>query len=211
VALQPDGHTARFTPTANFFGAAGFTYTVTDSGDPAGTPGNARSNAATVAVAVAPVNDAPTFSTSSSAYTPEDAGPQSRPGFASGITAGPANESAQGLAFTTAVTGMTGSLTFTQAPQVAADGTLTFTAATGTSGTATVRVTLTDNGPGTSPDVNATVRVFTLFVGTVNNAPVFTAGGARPSPRTPARRRLTGRPASPQDRPTRPASRSPSW
>lgn len=33
VILQPDGHTARFTPLSGFVGAASFTYTVTDTGD----------------------------------------------------------------------------------------------------------------------------------------------------------------------------------
>ncbi|MES2674074.1 MAG: retention module-containing protein [Pseudomonadota bacterium] len=48
--LNPDG-TVTFTPNANFNGAADFSYTVTD--------GNLVSNAATVSLVVAPVNDAP--------------------------------------------------------------------------------------------------------------------------------------------------------
>ncbi|MFO0796528.1 MAG: tandem-95 repeat protein [Gemmataceae bacterium] len=177
VALRPDGHTARFTPAADYFGATSFTYTVTDTGDPAGTPGNVRATSATVSVAVAPVNDAPTFTTASVLNVLESAGPQARPGFATGIAAGPANEAAQGLTFTTVVTALTGTLAFDQAPQLATDGTLTFATAAGTRGTATVRVTLTDDGPGTAPDANATVRTFTISVGGVNDAPEFTAGG----------------------------------
>ncbi|MES2823984.1 MAG: retention module-containing protein [Pseudomonadota bacterium] len=50
AVLNPDG-TVTFTPNVNFNGAADFTYTATD--------GRAISNAATVSVTVAPVNDAP--------------------------------------------------------------------------------------------------------------------------------------------------------
>ncbi|MCX6780492.1 MAG: tandem-95 repeat protein, partial [Candidatus Magasanikbacteria bacterium] len=50
AVLNPDG-TVSFTPNANFNGAADFTYTVSD--------GTTSSNAATVTVNVAPVNDAP--------------------------------------------------------------------------------------------------------------------------------------------------------
>jgi hypothetical protein len=50
VVLNQDG-TVTFTPTANFNGAANFSYIATD--------GTAQSNRATVAVTVAAVNDAP--------------------------------------------------------------------------------------------------------------------------------------------------------
>ncbi len=49
-----------YTPAANFNGTVGFTYTVTDTGDPAGAGSGALTSAAAgVAVVVTPVNDAP--------------------------------------------------------------------------------------------------------------------------------------------------------
>src|SRR5262249_42190312 len=60
------------TPTADYNGPDSFTYTVTDTGDPAGTPGNVlTSNPATVSITVTPVNDPPTAD-SKSASTAED-------------------------------------------------------------------------------------------------------------------------------------------
>ena len=41
VSLLSDGFTARFVPALNYDGPASFTYSVTDTGDPAGTPENA--------------------------------------------------------------------------------------------------------------------------------------------------------------------------
>ena len=57
VALLPDGHTARFTPDANYNGSAQFTYTVTDPGYPSGPVFTVGPR--TVTVSLAAVNDAP--------------------------------------------------------------------------------------------------------------------------------------------------------
>ena len=54
-------------------GPASFAYTVTDTGDPVGTAGNALSASATVGVTVLSVNDAPQGA-SKTVVTPEDAG-----------------------------------------------------------------------------------------------------------------------------------------
>src|SRR5438105_7744736 len=49
-----------YTPSANYNGADSFTYTVTDTDEPAGTPGNGlTSSPATVRITVTPVNDPP--------------------------------------------------------------------------------------------------------------------------------------------------------
>jgi hypothetical protein len=54
------GNTATYTPAANYNGPDSFTFSVTDTGDPAGTPGNVLTSAvATVSITVDPVNDAP--------------------------------------------------------------------------------------------------------------------------------------------------------
>jgi subtilase family serine protease len=58
VELLADGHTARFTPDADFHGAASFTYTVTDGGLLSSPP--LTTGPAAIRVTVASVNDAPT-------------------------------------------------------------------------------------------------------------------------------------------------------
>src|SRR5439155_6621167 len=58
VSLLEDGHTARFTPAANYNGsAAAFTYSVTDTGDGASSP--ITTGPASVSISVSAVNDAP--------------------------------------------------------------------------------------------------------------------------------------------------------
>ncbi len=57
VELLADGHTARFTPTSNFNGAAAFDYFLTDTGDGDALP--ITSGPLTMDVIIAAVNDAP--------------------------------------------------------------------------------------------------------------------------------------------------------
>ena len=57
-----NGNQAMYTPSANYNGPDSFAFTVTDTGDPAGShshPGNLTSDPATVSLEVAPVNDSP--------------------------------------------------------------------------------------------------------------------------------------------------------
>ena len=53
-----DGHTARFTPAANYNGPASFTYTVKDTGD--GTAAAKTVGPVTISVSITPINDTPT-------------------------------------------------------------------------------------------------------------------------------------------------------
>jgi len=57
ATLLADGHTARFTPAANFNGAASFSYTVTDAGDNGAAPISVGPTS--IFIDVAAVNDAP--------------------------------------------------------------------------------------------------------------------------------------------------------
>ena len=57
-----DGSQATYTPTGHYNGPDSFAFTVTDTGDPAGShahPGDLTSDPATVSITVTPVNDAP--------------------------------------------------------------------------------------------------------------------------------------------------------
>ncbi len=101
----------------------------------------------------------------------EDAGLQTVANFATNISAGPADESAQTVSFT--VTNNNNAL-FSSQPAINAAGTLTFTAATNANGTATVTVIAQDNGGVANGGTNASApQTFTITVTPVNDAPTF--------------------------------------
>ena len=70
-----------YTPDDDFNGEDSFTYTASD--------GEGGEDTATVTITVNAVNDAPTFTKGGDQTVAEDAGPQSVPGWATGISAGP--------------------------------------------------------------------------------------------------------------------------
>jgi hypothetical protein len=122
-------------PEANFSGVDSFTYKVTDDG-------GLQSNVATVSITVIPVNDAPSFTGGGNVTVPEDFGPYSAV-WATSISAGPANESAQTVTF---FLSNDNNALFSTQPAVSSSGVLTFTPAPDAFGSATVSVYLQDNG-----------------------------------------------------------------
>src|SRR5207244_1879845 len=122
----------------------------------------------TFTITVNAINDAPSFTLSGNPpAVDEGAGSQVVSGFATNMSPGPSDESAQTVVFNVAVTAVTsGNLTFDAPPTIdATTGELTYTATPGTSGTATVQATLVDSGSGTAPNVNAsTPHTFTITV-----------------------------------------------
>jgi hypothetical protein len=98
---------------------------------------------ATIVISIIPVNDAPSFDNASQLTVDEDAGPVTVPGWASNISAGPADEASQIVTFT--VTSDRPSL-FVVAPSVDPAGTLRFVTAPNANGQATIRVIARDNG-----------------------------------------------------------------
>jgi hypothetical protein len=100
----------------------------------------------------------------------EDAGAQSIAGWATAISAGPANESAQTVTFNA---GNDNAGLFALQPSVAANGALNYTPAANANGVATVTVTAQDSGGGSD---TSSVHTFTITVGAVNDAPSFIAG-----------------------------------
>jgi CSLREA domain-containing protein len=145
-----------YTPKPNFNGTDTFTYTASDA--------NGGTATATVTITVNPVNDAPSFSKGPDQTVNEDAGAQSVSGWATDISAGPANENTQSLTFS--VSNDNHDL-FSVQPSVSPTGTLTFTPAPDASGSATVTVFLTDSDGATSPS-----QPFNISVSAVNDAPV---------------------------------------
>ncbi|MCA9211364.1 MAG: cadherin-like domain-containing protein, partial [Planctomycetales bacterium] len=148
-----------YTPAANFNGTDTFTYRVSD--------GSANSNTATVSLTITAVNDAPSFTLAGNppASNP-GAGLQTVANFATNISRGAANESSQTLTFNVTQLSNSG-ITFTTPPTInATTGALTYAVAANSSGTARFGVTLSDNGSGTSPNVNTSAQqTFEITVG----------------------------------------------
>jgi hypothetical protein len=157
--------TVTYTPNADFFGADSFTYTVND--------GTVDSSSATSSVSISGVNDAPSFTKGDDVTGSEDSPEQVYEGWASAISAGPANEGSQNLGFV--VTTDNDPLFSTLA--VDADGNLRFTPAVDANGVATVSVRLADDGGTANGGVDESgVQTFTITVAAVNDTPSFTKG-----------------------------------
>jgi hypothetical protein len=166
---------ATYAPALNFNGAASITVTTNDRGN-TGT-GGPLSDTDAVAITVTAVNDAPSFVEGANQTVTEDAGPQTVPNWATGVSAGPADESGQTLTFLATSDNMA---LFSVQPAVASSGALTFTAAANAIGTATVTVVLMDNGGTNDGGVDtSTAKSFTITVTPVNDAPSFTAGASQ--------------------------------
>ena len=115
-------------------------------------------------------NVAPSFTGGPGQTVAEDAGPQTIVAWATSISPGPANESAQIVSFLVSSDNPT---LFSAAPSISTDGTLTFTPAPDAHGTTLVTVQAQDNG-GTGPlgvDTSAP-QTFLITITPVNDAPI---------------------------------------
>jgi VCBS repeat-containing protein len=133
VTLNGNG-SFMYTPDADYNGTDSFTYEAFDG---------AAASTATVTVTITAVNDAPSF-TKGPDQTASRAAPQSVSGWATAISAGPADESSQTVSF---IVSTNDDLQFLVTPQVDGTGTLTYTpdpAASG--GPVTVTIHAQDNG-----------------------------------------------------------------
>ncbi|MDC0936771.1 Ig-like domain-containing protein, partial [Pirellulales bacterium] len=188
VLLAASGLTrVRFQPNADWNGTASIAYRAWDrtsgaSGDAGVDVTNNGGSSAyststeSASVLVAPVNDAPTFDPLADPPTIlQDSGPQAVAGFASGMSAGPADEAGQVLAVNIVQTG--GTLTFVSGPAIdAATGDLNYEVVAGAHGTATFDVTLVDDGGTANGGIDlSNVDGFTINVNEVipNVAPVI--------------------------------------
>src|SRR5205085_2318208 len=147
------GMAVTYRPNLNFYGNDSFSYTVSD--------GRGGAATATVNVTVKPVNDAPKFTAGADVTVLEDAAPQSAAGWATNISAGPADESGQALNFT--VTSGNAAL-FAVPPAVAPNGTLSYTPAN-VEGSSVVTVSLHDDGGAANGGVDTSApQMFTISV-----------------------------------------------
>ena len=159
-AIASDG-TLTYTPAPDANGLATITVTALDNGGTAN-GGINTSTAATFTITVDPVNDAPSFNAGSNQSAVSLLGAQIVPGWATGITPGPADESSQNVTFI--VSSTNGGL-FAVQPAIAPDGTLTYTPALLALGTATVTVRVRDDGgsSGGGSDTSAP-QTFTITI-----------------------------------------------
>ena len=163
-----------YAPVGNAFGTAVVTVTVTDGGVDGNlaTAGDNGIFMRTFTVTVNPVNDAPSFVSGGNVTVLEDAGAQSL-AWATGISAGPANESGQTVSF---LASNNNNALFSTQPAVSASGTLSFTPAPNANGSATVMVTLQDSGGTLNGGVDSFgALTFSITVNPVNDAPVAAA------------------------------------
>jgi hypothetical protein len=166
VSLGTNGDIT-FTPATAFNGQASFEYTVCDNGSPS----ECSEMIAIVNVTASQVNDAPGFTAGASQTVAEDSGPHRIPGWATGISAGPADESDQRLTFE--VTNNTNTELFATQPSVAANGTLRYALAADMNGSADVTVKLEDNGGTANGGADTSAeQTFTINVSAVNDAPM---------------------------------------
>ena len=166
LALDPDG-SFLYTPNANFNGVDTFTYKAND--------GTGDSNVATVTITVTAVNDVPSFTKGADQTVLEEAGAQTAAGWATAISAGPADEAAQALDFI--VSNDNNALFAVQAAINATSGDLTYTLVADGNGLATVTVRLHDDGGTANGGVDTSAaQTFTVSVTAVNDAPSFTKG-----------------------------------
>jgi VCBS repeat-containing protein len=166
VLIAGAGHWVTYAPNANYFGSDQFTYSVSD--------GHNGSATATVNVTVTAVNDVPSFTKGANQTVLEDAGAQTVGGWATNLSAGPANENGQALNF---LVSNNNSAMFSAQPAIASDGTLTFTSAPDANGSATVTVQIHDDGGTANGGVDTSAaQTFVINVTAVNDAPVASNG-----------------------------------
>jgi hypothetical protein len=152
-----DGTNIIFTPTPDFFGAAGFSYTLRDNGQTNGAD-DFLTNDAVVSFQITPVNDPPSFqiqgngnqtATDENPLTKGPALEQIVPGWTLSIDLGPANESNTPQF----VVENDNNGIFAEQPAVDADGTLRYKPKPNKHGTADVTVRLFDGQDNSDPVV----------------------------------------------------------
>ena len=121
------------------------------------------------------VNDAPSFIKGSDVTVSEDSGAYTEAGWATALSAGPADESFNLPAPSFTVTNNNNALFLTQ-PAISTTGELTFTPADNANGSTLVTVTLSDNGGTTNGGVETSAaQTFRITIQSINDRPVAVA------------------------------------
>jgi hypothetical protein len=159
-AVGPSG-TLTYRPATNANGVTNVTVSAQDDGGTAG-GGSDTSPPQVFTITLTPVNDVPTFVAGPNQSGLSPLGPQTVPGWATGISAGPANESTQNVTFI--VTNDNPGL-FSVAPAVASNGTLTYTPTLLAIGSANVTVRAVDDGGTASGGIDTSPpQIFTITI-----------------------------------------------
>ena len=149
--LETDG-SFTYSPSADYSGPDAFTYYVIDDD-------GAQSGAATVTLTVAAVNDSPGFTAGTPPSVSSGDGPQSIPGWAATISAGPGESQSVSFDVTT-----DNDAAFAVLPAIAPDGTLTFTPAAIVEATAvTVTIVARDDGGTAAGGMDESAPVQVVF------------------------------------------------
>ena len=172
-AIDSNGNLT-YTPAPNANGVAHVTVVLHDNGGTAN-GGVDTSASQTFAITLSVVNQPPSFTAGADQTVNEDAGAQTVAGWATNISAGPANEAGQTLNF---IVSSDNSSLFSSQPSIdPATGDLTYTPAPNANGVAHVTVVLHDNGGTANGGVDTSApQTFTITVNFVNQPPSFTAG-----------------------------------
>ncbi|MEG4148807.1 choice-of-anchor Y domain-containing protein, partial [Microcoleus sp. Pol12B5] len=184
VAVKSAEPRIRFLPNQDYFGTSpSLTFRAWDTTDniATGTTGvNVSVNGSTspfssesetATITVNPVNDAPSFVKGVDPIASHNAGQQTVPGWATGISPGPANESAQTVSFQ--VVGNDNAALFSVPPAIDSLGQLTFTPAGGATGGANITLNLRDSGGNDFGGVDTSANQ--TFVINITNNPPFAA------------------------------------
>ena len=160
-----------YTAAPNANGTATITVALQDNGGTAG-GGDDTSAPQTFTISVTAVNDAPSFLKGADPIAVvEDSGLTTLIGWATAISAGPADETGQALTFN--LTGNTNAALFAVLPAIdPSTGTLTFTLQPNVSGTTTLTWTLSDSGGTANGGANTSApQTVVINVGAVNDPP----------------------------------------
>ncbi|MBL8311372.1 MAG: tandem-95 repeat protein [Burkholderiales bacterium] len=172
-AVAPNG-TLTFTPAPNVFGSTSVTVAARDDGGVAN-GGVDTSAGQTFTITITFVNQAPSFTKGADQTVFEDAGAQTVANWATSISAGPASEAAQTVAFQ--VTANSNPALFAVVPSVTPSGTLAYTPALNACGTANITLRVQDNGGTANGGVDTSPgQTFVINVVCVNDPPSFVPG-----------------------------------
>ena len=159
-----------YTPNGNYNGTDSFKFKVND--------GKADSSEAPINITINPVNDAPSFVKGADQLVTGNSA-RTVTGWATAISAGPANESSQALNF---IVSNNNNALFSVQPAVAPNGTLTYTPAVNANGSATVTVQIHDNGGTANGGVDTSApQTFTITVISKADTATSVASSQNPS------------------------------
>lgn len=161
IVMANDG-TFTYAPPSDYNGTAVFNYTVSDG---------VNTVQASLTITVNPVNDAPSFTKGADQTVLEDAGAQTVNNWATSMSAGPADESAQTLSFN--VSNDNNGL-FSVQPVIDSSGELSYTTTADANGSATITVNIMDDGLTGNGGIDTSVdQTFTIVVAAINDMPAF--------------------------------------